>query len=79
MMRIMPSDPFTFTPPKVLGAPECRWRAVRRDDGSLRIERRVVPYRQWEEQTTEELAGEVANGTDAGRWLRRLKEAGLLS
>ena len=74
----MPSDPFTFTPPKVLGAPECRWRAVRRDDGSLHIERRMVPYGQWVGQTAEELAAEVANGTDVGKWLRRLRAAGLL-
>ena len=51
---------------------------MRSADGSLRIERRLVPYGQWVEQTAEELAAEVAHGTDAGRWIDRLKAAGLL-
>ena len=76
----VPSDPsIYFTPSRVLGAPHCRWRAVRQADGILRLDRRVMPGGPWVEQTAEELAAEVEHGTEAGGWLGRLRAAGLLS
>ena len=75
----MSSDPFSFTPPKGLGAPLSQWRAVRRDDGSLIIERRVLQGRPWVEQTPERIIREIARGTEAGGWLGRLRAAGLLA
>jgi len=73
----MSSDPFSFSPPKALGSPTSRWRAIRRDDGSLRIDRQVIQGREWVEQTTEQIRWEIAQGTHAGAWLQRMRDLGL--
>ena len=75
----MPSDPFTFTPCKVYGAPSVQWRPVRLDSGGVRVEWRELPEGVWREASSEFCRDEIVQGTEAGDWLVRLRAAGLLA
>jgi hypothetical protein len=74
----MPSDPFAFTPLHVLGAAHYAWRIIRGADGLMRVERRALPEGMWRVQSADEVRGEIAHGTEAGAWLRRVRDAGLV-
>ena len=72
------SDRFLLAPAAVPGRPNHQWRAVLNPNGRRRIERRESSAAEWEKVSVGAIINEILLGSEAGRWLKRLADAGHL-